>query len=44
MVEEDELRWKDLVTLTHAVEAFLNPVLDGTASKTWSPAAWRWGA
>jgi nucleotidyltransferase AbiEii toxin of type IV toxin-antitoxin system len=43
MVEEDELRWKDLVTLTHAVAAFLNPVLDGTASRKWSPASWRWG-
>jgi nucleotidyltransferase AbiEii toxin of type IV toxin-antitoxin system len=44
MVEEDELRWKDLAALTDAVEAFLNPILDGTASKPWIPAAWRWGA
>lgn len=44
MVEEDELPWKDLAALTYAVEAFLNPVLDGTASKAWSPAAWQWGA
>lgn len=44
MVEEDELRWKDLAALTLAVEAFLNPVLDGTASQSWHPKAWRWGA
>ena len=43
MVEEDELRWADLATLVHAVEAFLNPVLDGTALPTWSPSTWRWG-
>ncbi len=43
MVDEDELRWKDLATLTDAVEAFFNPVLDGTASRTWSPTTWGWG-
>ena len=43
MVEEDELRWADLAMLTRAVEAFMNPVLDGTALPTWSPTAWRWG-
>ena len=43
MVEEDELRWVDLATLVRAVEAFLNPVLDGTASETWTPTTWRWG-
>ena len=43
MVDEDELRWADLATLVHAVEAFLNPVLDGTALPTWSPSTWRWG-
>jgi hypothetical protein len=43
MVDEDELRWADLATLVHAVEAFLNPVLDGTAPPTWSPSTWRWG-
>jgi hypothetical protein len=42
MVEEDDLRWENLATLVRAVEAFLNPVLDGTAS-TWTPSAWRWG-
>jgi hypothetical protein len=43
MVEEDDLRWVDLVTLARAVEAFLNPVLDGTAAPTWTPSTWRWG-
>jgi hypothetical protein len=43
MVEEDELRWADLATLAQAVEAFLNPVLDGTAPSTWAPSTWRWG-
>lgn len=43
MVDEDELRWADLATLVHAVDAFLNPVLDGTALPTWSPSTWRWG-
>jgi hypothetical protein len=43
MVEEDELPWADLATLVHAVEAFLNPVLDGTAPPTWTPSTWRWG-
>jgi hypothetical protein len=43
MVEEDELRWADLATLARAVEAFLNPVLDGTAPSTWAPSTWRWG-
>jgi hypothetical protein len=42
MVVEDELRWPDLATLVRAIEAFLNPVLDGTAARTWTPAAWRW--
>jgi len=31
MVGEDELKWPNLATVTGAVEAFLNPVLDGTA-------------
>ena len=43
MVQEDELRWRDLVSLTRAVETFLNPVLDGTASRKWQPSAWAWG-
>jgi hypothetical protein len=43
MVEEDELRWADLATLRRAVEAFLNPVLDGSALATWSPSTWQWG-
>lgn len=43
MVEEDELAWADLGTLTRAVEAFLNPVLDATASRIWTPSTWRWG-
>ena len=44
MVEEDELRWADLATLTHAVEAFLDPVLDGKVSRVWAPSTWRWEA
>ena len=43
MVEEDELRWADLATVARAVEAFLNPVLDRTASRIWTPSMWRWG-
>jgi hypothetical protein len=43
MVEEDELRWADLATVARAVEAFLNPVLDGTAARIWTPSMWRWG-
>ena len=42
MVEEDELGWADLATLTRAVEAFLNPVLAAKASRAWSPSTWRW--
>lgn len=42
MVTEDELRWKDLAALTLAVEAFMNPVLQGTASETWKPTLWQW--
>jgi hypothetical protein len=42
MVEEDELHWVDLATLVHAVEAFLNPVLDGSASRIWTPSMWAW--
>jgi len=26
------------------VEAFLNPVLEGTPAAMWSPGAWAWGA
>jgi Nucleotidyl transferase AbiEii toxin, Type IV TA system len=37
MALEDELKWPDLATLTRAVEAFLNPVLDGTATLVWTP-------
>ncbi len=43
MVAEDDLRWEDLATLVRAVEAFLNPVLDGTAAPTWTPSKWQWG-
>ena len=43
MVEEDELAWADLATLTRAVDAFLTPVLDGEASRIWTPSTWRWG-
>lgn len=42
MVAEDELAWADLATLTRAVEAFLEPVLDGTALRIWAPSMWRW--
>jgi len=44
MVEEDDLRWADLPALVRAVDAFLNPVLDGTATPTWMPSTWRWGS
>jgi hypothetical protein len=42
MVEEDELTWSDLATLRHAVETFLTPVLDRSASRIWTPSMWRW--
>jgi len=42
MVDEDELRWADLATLVGAVEAFLNPVLEGTATGMWRPSTWGW--
>jgi hypothetical protein len=42
MVDEDELTWSDLATLTHAVEAFLAPVLRDNASRIWMPSSWRW--
>jgi len=42
MVEEDELRWHDLPTLMHAVGTFVDPVLDGRASRNWDPSSWRW--
>ena len=44
MVEEDELGWDHLAILTRAVEAFLDPVLDGQASRVWTPSMWRWEA
>jgi Nucleotidyl transferase AbiEii toxin, Type IV TA system len=44
MVDEDELRWADLKILVSAVEAFLNPVVDGTAAGTWTPSTWAWRA
>jgi hypothetical protein len=44
MAQEDELRWPDLAALVAAVEAFLNPVLDGSATGTWSPSVGAWGA
>ena len=42
MAEEDELRWADLATLVEAVEVFLNPVLERTATGTWTPSKWEW--
>jgi hypothetical protein len=44
MVEEDELRWGTLADLTAAVQAFLNPILDKSASSEWSPKNWKWGS
>jgi Nucleotidyl transferase AbiEii toxin, Type IV TA system len=44
MVEQDDLPWADLSILARAVEALMNPVLDGTASGSWTPSAWRWEA
>jgi hypothetical protein len=43
MVEQDDLHWADLAALTHAVQVFLNPVLDGTARPIWMPSTWQWG-
>jgi len=42
MANEDELPWPNLAALTQAVEAFLNPVLTGSALSTWRPKVWRW--
>lgn len=44
MALEEELQWPDLDTLTRAVDTFLAPVLDGSATGTWSPSMWRWGS
>lgn len=44
MVEQDELHWVDLATLVRAIEAFLNPILDGTAVRTWRPSTWLWNS
>ncbi|HYQ42660.1 MAG TPA: nucleotidyl transferase AbiEii/AbiGii toxin family protein [Polyangiaceae bacterium] len=44
MAQQNELPWADLVTLTRAVQAFLDPVLSGTAAAAWVPATWRWGS
>lgn len=44
MVEQDDLRWRSLAELTEAAQAFLNPVLGGTTSGTWTPSAWAWRA
>jgi hypothetical protein len=44
MAEQNELRWRDLGTLMHAVEGFLNPVLEGSAAAMWRPEAWAWSA
>lgn len=43
MAQQNELPWQDLGTLTRAVEAFLNPVLNGTVVEVWRPRAWAWG-
>lgn len=37
MVQEDELRWQDLVSLTRAVETFLNPCSTGPRLESGSP-------
>ncbi len=40
MVEEDELHWPDLGTLVGAVQAFLDPLLAGRVTGTWTPTTW----
>ena len=44
MVEEDELHWPDLGTLVGAVQAFLDPLLAGRVTGTWTPTTWSWSA
>jgi hypothetical protein len=42
MAREDRLPWTTLVEVTKVVQAFLNPVLLGTAEERWNPRRWRW--
>jgi hypothetical protein len=41
MVTRDDLIWPDLVAVTRAARAFLDPLLAGGEGR-WEPALWRW--
>lgn len=41
IAENDGLKWRTLVEVTEAVQAFLNPVLVGTTAR-WGTEAWAW--
>jgi len=42
MAREDELPWPTLVEVTHAAQAFLDPVLAAALDATWDAGAWKW--
>ena len=42
MAQEDQLAWATLDEVTEAVQAFLNPVLGGSADGVWNPKTWTW--
>lgn len=42
MAKEAELAWATLDEVTRAVQTFLDPVLNGSAARTWSPQSWTW--
>jgi hypothetical protein len=43
IAREDGLPWPTLAEVTSTARAFLDPVLAGGLTATWSPGAWRWG-
>lgn len=42
LAREDQLPWATLEEVTRAARSFLDPVLQGSISAEWEPAAWRW--
>jgi hypothetical protein len=42
MANEDDLPWKDLNDVAAAAMSFLDPVLAGSSTMTWSPSTWSW--
>ena len=42
MVVDHALQWPTLADVTAAARTFLDPLVTGAASGTWSPTSWRW--